>query len=224
MGPLLILLLAGWLAAVESPAYQTWSQGRPGEAAEQLLQAAQDSDDWRTWFDFGLAAAAADRQPLAVAGLVRAHQAAPLQPEPIAALRALSVPVPVTVQERLGLLALPGSGWLGVVVVFIAGLGIGLAIVLPVWRWPGFGAGVVLLALAGPGLVAPWLTTADRLLVVVEPVQLLDGTGAPIGPQLPAGSLVERLPREPWADRILVRDPQAGGQGWLAIADNEIRW
>lgn len=197
--------------------YDAWAQGRPQEAVQPLLAEARAGGRWDVWFDAGLAAAAASDRGTAVACLAQAMRLAPERPEPREALRSLDVALPTGWGDRAGPLALPGSGWSGVILLGAAGLLLGLALTLRRGR-------VACLALAGmavfvalPGQAAGWLDGRRTWLGTVRDCSALDSTGTPLR-ALPAGSLVEQAADGLWAGRVLVRLGD-GTMAYLAHSD-----
>ncbi|MHC5068715.1 MAG: hypothetical protein ACYTF0_09020, partial [Planctomycetota bacterium] len=68
-----------------------------------------------------------------------------------------------------------------------------------------------------PGLAATWRDGNQHLLATATATSLLDSTGTPTA-SLAAGTIVRRVDRTPWADRVLVAtaDDQ---RGWLPLLD-----
>ena len=204
------------LAAVDDP-YAQWGHGRPQDAAPALRAAAERDGRWDTWLDAGLAAAAASWRPHAIACLVEAYVRAPDRREPRDALTAIgATPLPGW-SERLGPLVLPGSGWIGVVLLTLAGLALGHAVITPRRRSASVIIGTLAMLSAVPGLLATALDSARRFAVPLRDTALLDSAGTP-GATVAAGTLAERTPGEPWAGRVAVVLPD-GKRGWLALAD-----
>lgn len=205
MRTLLLLLVAGAvaLAAADDP-YAVWGHGRPQDAAPALRAEAERSGRWDAWLDAGLAAAAAGWRPHAIAALAEAHLRAPERREPRAALAAIGASPPTGWLDRLGPLALPGSGWPGLALAIAGGLALGLALAAPRRR-------------AAAGLVASALDGARRYAVPLRDTHLLDSAGNP-GATVAAGTIAERAAGEPWAGRVAVTLPD-GRHGWLALAD-----
>ena len=212
----MLLLLALSLAAVDDP-YASWSHGRPQDAAPVLRATAEQSDRWDAWLDAGLAAAAAGWRPHAIACLVEAHVRAPERTEPRDALTALNATPPAGWIVRLGPLALPGSGWLGFVLLVCAGLTLGHALVVPRRRAAITTIGALAFLVAAPGLIASAVDGSRRFAVPLRDTHLLDSAGNP-GPTVAAGTLAERTVGKPWAGRVPVALPD-GKHGWLALAD-----
>lgn len=210
-----LLFLAISLAAADP--YDTWAQGRPGEAVTPLLAAARDSDRWDAWLDAGLAAAAAGQRGPALACLARAHHLAPERAEPREALRALGTDLPTTWCERAGPIGSPGTGWAGVALCTLAGLLLGGCWLLRRGRLLAAFAGGGLLVVAAPGLAAMWLDRGQERLCAVRDTHALDSTGTP-HQAIPEGTLLIRSGPEAWAQRVLVRLPD-GSQAWVAQAD-----
>ena len=186
-----------------SDPYTPWSQGRPGESLDLLLGRARTTDRWDAWYDAGLAAAAAGDKGQAVSCLVAAHRRNPAASEPREALRALDVPLPATWVERAGPFGIPGTGWIGVALLGVAGLALGYGVVRR-RRGGLILAGFALMGAAAPGVVAVLRDAEVPWAAVVHDTQALDSTGAPIR-ALPAGTLVRKEQDEPWAGRSVVR-------------------
>lgn len=191
--------------SIEAPAdpYTPWSQGRPGESLDLLLGRARATDRWDAWYDAGLAAAAAGDKGQAVSCLVAAHRRNPTAEEPRAALRALDVPLPATWVERAGPFSIPGRGWFGVGLFALAGIAAGYGALR--WKRKGLvAAGLLLAALATPGVIAALRDSEVPWATLVHDTQALDSTGAPVK-SLPAGTLVRKEHDEAWAGRSVVR-------------------
>ena len=191
--------------SVEAPAdpYTPWSQGRPGESLDLLLGRARATDRWDAWYDAGLAAAAAGDKGQAVSCMVAAHRRNPAADEPRAALRALDVALPVTWVERAGPFGIPGRGWIGVGLFALAGIAAGYGALR--WKRKGLvAAGLLLAAIASPGVVAALRDSEVPWATLVHDTQALDSTGAPVK-SLPAGTLVRKEHEEAWAGRSVVR-------------------
>jgi len=212
---LLPLLLAAGLAAADP--YDTWAQGRPGEAVAPLLAVARDSDRWDAWLDAGLAAAAAEQRGPALACLARAHHLAPERAEPRDAMRALGADLPTTWCERAGPIGLPGASWSGVALCALAGLLLSGCWLLRRGRLLVAFAGGGLLVVAAPGLAAMWLDRGQERLCAVRDTHALDSTGSP-QQAIAAGTMLLRSGDTVWAQRVLVRLPD-GSQAWVAQAD-----
>jgi hypothetical protein len=216
MSRLLLLLLAlGALGAADP--YDVWAQGRPHEALQPLIAAAQGSDRWDAWLDAGLAAAAASERGMAVACLAAAHNRAPERSEPREALRALGSPLPSSWCERAGPIAVPGIGWSGVILLGCAGLAFGGAISLRRGRGVYLLLGCVFSLVAAPGVAATWLDGRTTWVATVHDSAALDSTGTPLR-ALPAGSLLEQAGDEVWAGRRLVRLGD-GSLAYVATSD-----
>jgi hypothetical protein len=211
------LLASDLGAAVEDP-YTPWMQGRPAESVLGLERQAQGHDRWSDWYDCGLAAAAASEHGTAVYSLLRAHHLAPLQEEPLQALRATGIAIPPTWCERLGVLAWPGGGWSGAILLTLAGVVLGLALAR---RMPGLPTRLGLLALlvAAPGAISCWHDAATPLLAVVEDTSLLDSTGNVIA-GIASGTVVHQEDGRPWNGRVLVL--ANGKRGWLPLTDTQL--
>lgn len=215
MRRLLLLLLAGCTLLTAADPYAAWAQGRPAESVPALIAAA--GERWDGWFDAGLAAAAAGDRGRAVACLARAHDLAPERPEPRDALRALAAPLPATWCERAGPFAAPGQGPLGAALAALAGLCLGGAGLLRRGRQATLALGAALLLAVAPGALALWLDGRTAWTANVRDTSLLDSAGNPLR-DLPAGTLLERLPQPAWNGRVVVRMPD-GGSAFLATAD-----
>jgi hypothetical protein len=211
-----LLLFTASVALAAADPYAAWSQGRPDEAVAPLVASARDSGRWDAWLDAGLAAAAAGQHGPAVASLVQSHDLAPEQPAPRNALRALGVQLPTTWCERVGPIALPGTGWAAVAVLSLAGLGLGLGFGRSRWRPAMLTGSGALLILAAPGLLAVHLDRSPRWAATVRDTQALDSTGAPIR-AVPAGTLLQRSGRT-WDQRLGVTLPD-GQACWLPASD-----
>ncbi len=210
---LLVLMFAG--AGAADP-YAAWVQGRPAEAMAPLVAAAEANGRWDAWLDAGLAAAAAGRRGEALASLTEAHRLAPEHSEPRNAMRALGTALPTTWCERAGPLAIPGTGWIGIIVLLVAGCCLGAGCARGRARWPLLGGGTLLLFLALPGAVAPHLDRAAGWCATVRDTAVMDSAGVP-GRALPEGSLLRRA-GSAWGERSLVLLPD-GTHGWVADSD-----
>ena len=195
--------------------YAAWMQGRPAESVTDLLEQASLHQRWSDWYDCGLAAAAAGERGLASYGLVRAHALEPQRQEPLEALRSQGITLPPGWCERLGVLAIPGAGWLGGALVLVAGLVLGLRMTRPLPRGL-LTAGVVCLVVAAPGAIGTWHDAANPFLAVVSDTALLDSTGAVLSP-VPAGMVVRQEDARPWDGRVLVLVD--GRRGWIPLVD-----
>jgi len=216
---LALLLLAGLLASrpaagADDP-YAAWMQGRPAESVTGLLEQASLHDRWSDWYDCALAAAAAGQRGLASYGLLRAHTLDPQRSEPLDALRSQGITLPARWSERLGVLTLPGSGWLGGALLLVAGTLLGLRLARPL---PSrlVAAGLVCLAVAAPGTICTWHDAANPFLAVVTDTSLLDSTGAELSP-VAAGTVVRQEDGRPWDGRVLVLVD--GRRGWIPVVD-----
>ena len=217
--PLGLLVGLAWLAphamqAADDP-YAAWMQGRPAESVTDLLEQASLHQRWSDWYDCGLAAAAAGERGLASYGLVRAHALEPQRAEPLAALRSQGITLPPGWCERLGVLVLPGAGWLGGALLVVAGLVLGLRVTRPLPRGR-VAAGVVCLVVAAPGVISTWHDAANPFLAVVSDTALLDSTGAVLSP-VAAGTVVRQEDERPWDGRVLVLVD--GRRGWIPLVD-----
>ncbi len=170
-------------------AYDAWGQNRPGEAVSLLYERAQKSDAWYDYYDLGLAAHDNREYGKAVAWLLAAHLRAPSEQEPKWALEAMEIPVPPSWLDKLGPLAIPGTGWLGVLLMLGAGCCIGMSIVHHGWRWRLLSVAGLCLVLALPGSVAHSVDSQRNLHACVRDCPLLDATGQPLQ-TLPAGTIV----------------------------------
>lgn len=217
---IVVLLLLPLMTAAEDP-YVAWSAGRPAEALPALHEQAQRTDRWQDWLDLGLCAAAADRRGPAMVWLLEAHRRAPARDEPRAALTALGAPLPTGISQRLGPLALPGSTWFAIPLAVIAGILLGYGLLGRRGRVPALIIGSLALVLLAPGSLAAWLDGRRRWLANAEATHLLDSTGTP-REALPAGTLLERLPGDPWNGRLAVRLPD-GRSGWVAEVDTQVK-
>ncbi len=207
--------LAGLLPAATDDA---WAQGRPAETLPALVAEAERTATWHAWQDAALCAAAAGERGQAAAYLMEARRRAPGRDEPRQAMAVLGIAGPVLLTDRIGPIAIPGSGWAGVAVLLIAGLAIG-AWIMP-WRGPRQVwlpvVAVVALLLAGPGVVAAWIDAADRHAATIHDTQLLDATGAPVT-ALTAGTVVEVV-GPAWSHRLPVR-LEDGRSGFIPAGD-----
>lgn len=213
---LLICCACLGLAAVDNP-YDQWGHGRPQDAAPALRALAERNGRWDAWLDAGLAAAAAGWRPHAIACLAEAHVRAPDRREPRDALVAIGAAPPAGWSTRLGPLVVPGSGWLGVILLTIGGLALGHALLAPRGRGLSAAIGALAVLAAAPGLIANAVDGARRFAVPLRDTHLLDSAGNP-GITVAAGTLAERTAGEPWAGRVAVALPD-GKLGWLALAD-----
>ncbi len=226
---ILLLLTASATAAARSDpienAYAAISQGRPAEAITSLHAHARDSQAWDRWYDCANAAWAAGRPGHAAAWFLHAATLAPAEPAPRAALAAMDIEPPPTWIGRMGLLGLLLRGVAGLGLLFCGGALLGWALLgLRRHRLVAAVAGAVLLTVALPVQIALQVDHA-RLAqwnAVVRDTHLLSSTGTPTRP-LPAGTLVRRLPREPWAGQVLV-DLGNGRRGYVALADLDASW
>lgn len=214
----LAVVLASTIASAADGAYAPWSQGRPQESLPALRAAATASGAWDAWLDLGLAAADAGHRGEAAAALLEAHRRAPERPEPRHALAALGSPLPPGWLDRLGPLAMPGTGVVGAVLLGLAGLALGWAIAGRRGRGIAAIGCVALLAAALPGHIARLRDGARALVAVTADTSLLDATGAPLT-AVAAGTVLLREPGEPWSRRILVRSADGSLRGWLSLAD-----
>ena len=215
-----LALALPWSCGADDP-YAAWGHGRPQDAIAPLHQRASASDRWDAWLDLGLAAIAAGRRNDGTAWLLAAHRRAPERSEPRQALRTLDVVPPVGWLDRLGPLALPGTGWTGLTLITLAGALLGYGLGARRWRMQALliGAGLALIAL--PGRIA-WEHDQGRLLVAtVRDSQLYDSAGRPIA-AIAAGTVLEQETAEVWAERILVHDGE-GRRGHLPVADTIAR-
>jgi hypothetical protein len=207
-------------AAGAGDPYAAWMQGRPQEAIPALLGQAEADQRWTSWYDCGLAAAAAG-DPRAAAWLLTAHHRAPARGEPLVALRALDegagAALPVQWCERLGPAAALGAGWPEVALLGLLGLGLGWALAAPRRRRPGALAALAALVLVAPGLSAAWHDRRDGLVAALRDTSLVDSTGAPVAP-IAGGTLLRRAPIPPWSGRVLVTAAD-GQRGWLPLVD-----
>jgi hypothetical protein len=216
----LAVLLSSLVAAAEDP-YAAWGHGRPQDALVALHATAEASRRWDAWLDLGLAAAAADRRGEAVVWVLAAYQADPSRPEPRQALRALEVTVPPGWLDRLGPLARPGIGWLGVALLAVGGALVGYAAVARTRRLPLAGCGGLLLLLALPGQAAWQLDHQRRLVATARDSQLYDSAGTPVA-AVAAGTILARESDDEWAGRILVQHAD-GRRGHLPSTDTTAR-
>lgn len=217
MSRLLLACLMALTALAAADPYDAWAQGRPAEAVQPLIALAQQSGRWDAWLDAGLAAAAAGDRGLAVSCLTTAHNRAPEQPAPRDALRTLGAALPISWCERAGPVAVPGSGWNGVILLAVAGLAIGGAAALRRGRGLVLLIGGLSLLAAAPGVAAAWMDGRRVWLATVRDSAALDSTGTPLR-ALPAGSLLEQAGDEVWAGRLLVRLGD-GSLAYVALAD-----
>lgn len=212
----LLLLLAVGLAATDQP-YSAWEAGRPADAIPALHQRAQAADRWDAWYDCGLAAAAAGDKGRAAVWLIEAVRRAPERPEPRAALTANGTPLPLTWMDRLGPVALPGTGVCGLALMGLAGIGLGLAIAGRRRRGWCAGIGAVALLAALPGFAGTVLDARSAWAATVRDTHLLDSAGNPVA-QLPAGTVLTLAGDQPWAGRLGVSLP-SGQRGLVAQSD-----
>ncbi|MFW5859807.1 MAG: hypothetical protein ACOCYP_07240 [Planctomycetota bacterium] len=226
----LLLLVCLHLHAAEtmSPvegAYAAISQGRPAEAVGPLHAHARGSQVWHRWYDCANAAWAAGHPGHAAAWFLHAATLAPAEPAPRAALAAMELDPPPTWIARMGLLGVLLRGVAGLGLLFCGGALLGWALLGPRrHRLVAAVAGAVLLTVALPVQIALQLDRAHlaQWNAVVRNTHLLSSTGTPTRP-LPAGTLVRRLPREPWAGQVLV-DLGNGRRGYVALADLDAGW
>ena len=210
----ILIFTSAWSA--DDP-YAAWGHGRPQDAIAELHRQASTSNRWDAWFDLGLAACAAGRQADGAAWLVTAHRLAPERPEPRQALRATQVNLPLGWLDRLGPLALPGMGWIGLTLIALGGITLGFACATRGRRTMPVLIGSALLLSALPGRIAWEHDHARQLVVTVRDSQLYDSSGQPIT-AIAAGTVLEQESSTAWAERILVHD-QAGHRGHLPLAD-----
>ena len=210
----LLLLIVGVTAA---DPYEAWTQGRPAESVAPLIAHAENVGHWDAWLDAGLAAAASGHRGEALACLAMAHHLAPERAEPRDAMRVLGAALPTTWCERAGPLAVPGSGWSGMVLCGLAGLAIGAGLGIRRGRWLLLGSGALALFIALPGAVAPQVDRLARWIVTVRDTAALDSTGAPVR-SVAEGTLVHRDGDQSWGGRTLVRLPD-GAVAWIATND-----
>jgi hypothetical protein len=214
-----LLALLALLALRADDADTAWSQGRPAESLARLVAEAQAGNDWGRWLDAGLCAAAAEDRGHAVAYLLTAHRLAPAAAAPRQALAALGCPPPGGWLDVCGPIALPGLSWWGPLTV---GLGTGLlafALLAPRRRPWLAGLGGALLLAAAPGVVAQAHDRQRPLAAVVRDSELVDAAGRTLA-QLPAGTVLTRLPGAPWAGRSSVQLAD-GRQGFTPTTDLE---
>ena len=213
-GMWLLIFTSAW--CVDDP-YAAWGHGRPQDAIVELHRQATTSNRWDAWFDLGLAACAAGRQGDGAAWLVTAHRLAPERLEPRQALRAAQVNLPLGWLDRLGPLALPGLGWLGLTCIALGGITLGFACAIRGRRTMPVLIGGALLLSALPGRIAWEHDHARQLVVTVRNSQLYDSSGHPIA-AIAAATVLEQESLTAWAERILVHD-EAGQRGHLPLAD-----
>ena len=214
VGMWLLIFTSAW--CVDDP-YAAWGHGRPQDAIAELHRQATTSNRWDAWFDLGLAACAAGRQGDGAAWLVTAHRLAPERLEPRQALRAAQVNLPLGWLDRLGPLALPGLGWLGLTCIALGGITLGFACAIRGRRTMPVLIGGALLLSALPGRIAWEHDHARQLVVTVRNSQLYDSSGHPIA-AIAAATVLEQESLTAWAERILVHD-EAGQRGHLPLAD-----
>ncbi len=210
------LSLSQFVNAVEDP-YAAWGHGRPQDAITPLHEQAEQSKRWDAWLDLGLAAAAAKRHGDAVAWIVQAHQLAPHRDEPRQALQALSVTIPPGWLDRLGPLALPGTGWLGIILLSGGALALGYGLFGTKHRkWTLIiSAGLFVTAL--PGRLACDHDQTRGLTCAVKDTLLYDSTGTPVR-EVPAGTVLQQDQSTVWAERILITLPD-GQRGFIPVVD-----
>ena len=214
VGMWLLIFTSAW--CVDDP-YAAWGHGRPQDAIAELHRQATTSNRWDAWFDLGLAACAAGRQADGAAWLVTAHRLAPERVEPRQALRAAQVNLPLGWLDRLGPLALPGLGWLGLTCIALGGITLGFACAICGRRTMPVLIGGALMLSALPGRIAWEHDHARQLVVTVRNSQLYDSSGHPIA-AIAAATVLEQESSTAWAERILVHD-EAGQRGHLPLAD-----
>jgi hypothetical protein len=212
----LLLILALPLSAAEDP-YALWSNGQPERAQSGLFERASASGRWDAWLDAGLAAAAANDRGHAAAWLLEALRRAPERPEPRRALSALGCALPAAWLDRVGPLALPGTGWVGVGMLALSGFAFGLAFLTRGRRSMFCTIGALALVAALPGQIALYLDGRRELIAVVTDTHLLDNSGSP-RQSLAAGTVVIKEPHAPWSNRYLV-SLLDGTRGFVPLTD-----
>lgn len=205
-------------------AYDCIAQGRPREALACLRERAQTLATWHDWYDAGRAAIEAGERPHAIAWLLRAHQLAPAAPEPRRALLRLGIEPPPTWLDRLGLWGRLTAGLTGGLALALGGAALGYAASARAGRLTALLTGCALLLATLPAQLALTLDAhgSPALSVVVHPSCLLSSTGRPQA-DLEAGTVIERLPRDPWSGRVLVRLAD-GRTGYVALTDLDDAW
>ena len=211
-----ILLALTGLAAVDQP-YAAWESGRPADAIPALYQRALAQDRWDAWYDLGLAAAAAGDKGRAAVWLIAAARRAPEQPEPRAALSINGTPLPVTWMDRLGPVAMPGTGVTGLILLGFSGLCLGLACTARSRRGLAGSLGVLGLLIAAPGMIGVMLDSRNAWAATVRDTHLLDSAGNPVA-QLPAGTVLRLVGDQAWAGRLGASLPN-GQRGLVAQSD-----
>jgi hypothetical protein len=220
---MLMLFAGSWISAAamcgaaEDP-YAPWMQGRPAESVQRLLAQAQHHNRWSDWYDCGLAAAAAGQRGAAVYSLLRAYRQGPIHHEPLQALRGLGIAMPSSWCERVGVLAWPGNGWYGLVLLSTSGAILGLRVVRPLPRLVTQMA-VICVLLAVPGALCSWHDASIPLLAVVDDSSLLDSTGNVLA-TVSSGTVVRQVDPQPWNGRVLV--VAVGKHGWLPVTDTQL--
>lgn len=199
--------------------YAAWASGHPQDAIAALHERALSSQRWDAWFDVGLAAAAAGDKGHAAAWLLIAQRHAPERDEPRTALLANGTPLPPTWCDRLGPVAWPGTGVLGIVVLGLAGLALGWAVAGRKHRGLAVSVGLGALLLGTPGVIAVWHDSHAAFAAIVRDTNLLDSAGNPLGP-LSAGTVVERDSNATWSGRSVIALPD-GRRGLVAAGDVE---
>jgi hypothetical protein len=212
MALVLLALLASPVAGAEDP-YATWRQGRPQEAWPGLLRSAAAGDDWRDWFDAGLAAHDAGRDGIAVACLARSFVRDPTRTEPRIAIAEITGRSPDSWTARCGPFAGIARGWTGAIWILLTGLGLGYGLRGRRWRGAALAGGGVLLALFLPVRLAVERDLRLPLLVAVEDCALADTTGR-WQADIAAGTLLHHDRSTAWGDRHHVRLPD-GSTGFV---------
>ena len=184
-------------------AYEAFMQNRPGEAIPLLYEQAQTDGAWHQYFDLGIAAYHNDEFGKAVVWLLQAHQLAPEQAAPRQALQALQVELPSSWLDQLGPLVIPGTGYIGLLCMGLAGLSLAAAICLSQKRWLYLLTGASFLALSLPGAIAHSVDQQRDLLANATDCPLLGPTGQPLQ-TLPAGTVFIAEKTMP-NNRILIR-------------------
>jgi hypothetical protein len=212
----LLLLMLSWCYAENDP-YDVWGHGRPHDAVAPLVEQAKKSGQWHDWLDSALAAAAAEQTGDAIAYALIAHQLAPHELAPRQTLSALNVAVPSGWMDRLGPLAIPGSGVIGLILLSCGAFCFGLCLTGKKYRLMTGLIGASLLIIALPGRLSHDHDRQRGLLSTVRPSILYDATGTPLS-DIALGNVVRPLDHKHWTDRLLVETSDKK-RGFIPLVD-----
>jgi hypothetical protein len=219
--PLLFLFIfSAWSAdkteTTHDP-YAIWGHGRPHDAIAPLIEHAKITGRWDAWLDAALAAAAAEQTGDSIAYALIAHQLAPHETAPRQTLKSLNASVFPGWSDRLGPLAIPGSGLIGVIILSLGALLLGFCLTGKKYRLATGIVGIFLLLIALPGRFAFDHDSKRGLLSAVRASILYDTTGAPTH-EIPLGTVVRPLDHKPWAGRLLVETTD-NKRGFIPLVD-----